>query len=56
MWKFPARCRNPEITNRMFLKIEHLGIAVRNLESANKLFAALLGTEHYKREAVERKR
>lgn len=56
MWKFPARCRNPETTNRMFLKIEHLGIAVRNLESANKLFAALLGTEHYKQEAVEREK
>jgi len=40
----------------MFLKIEHLGIAVRNLESANKLFAALLGTEHYQQEAVEREK
>lgn len=38
----------------MFLKIEHLGIAVRNLESANKLFAALFGSEHYKQESVER--
>lgn len=36
------------------LRIEHLGIAVRNLESANKLFSALLGTPSYKTESVER--
>jgi len=35
------------------LKIEHIGIAVRNLENSNKLFAILLGAEHYKTEAVE---
>jgi methylmalonyl-CoA/ethylmalonyl-CoA epimerase len=35
------------------LKIEHIGIAVRNLEEANKLFAALLNTVHYKVENVE---
>lgn len=38
----------------MMLRIEHLGIAVRNLESANKLFSALLGTPSYKTESVER--
>jgi methylmalonyl-CoA/ethylmalonyl-CoA epimerase len=37
----------------MLLKIEHIGIAVKNMESANKLFAALLGTENYKTENVE---
>jgi methylmalonyl-CoA/ethylmalonyl-CoA epimerase len=33
-------------------KLEHIGIAVKNMESANKLFAALLGREHYKIEEV----
>ncbi|WP_420320870.1 methylmalonyl-CoA epimerase [Flagellimonas sp.] len=33
-------------------KIEHLGIAVKNLEESNILFAKLLGTEHYKIEEV----
>jgi len=35
------------------LKIEHIGIAVKNLEAANKLFAILLNTVHYKIENVE---
>lgn len=34
-------------------KIEHIGIAVKNLEDANKTYAALLGVPHYKVEAVE---
>lgn len=34
-------------------KIEHLGIAVENIEEANQLFARLLGKEHYKIEEVE---
>jgi len=38
------------------LKIEHIGIAVKNLESANKLFAALLGTASYKSETVAREK
>lgn len=33
-------------------KLEHIGIAVKNIEQANKLFAALLGREHYKIEEV----
>lgn len=33
--------------------IEHIGIAVKNLEEANKVYAALLGEKHYKIEAVE---
>ena len=35
-------------------KIEHLGIAVENLEAANEVFAKILGRRHYKIEAVER--
>ncbi|HSJ70000.1 MAG TPA: methylmalonyl-CoA epimerase [Anditalea sp.] len=34
-------------------KIEHLGIAVKNLKSSNELFKKLLGSEHYKEEKVE---
>ena len=34
-------------------KIEHLGIAVANIEAANELFAKLLGKAHYKIETVE---
>jgi len=33
-------------------KIEHIGIAVKNLEASNKLFTKLLGTEPYKTEEV----
>jgi methylmalonyl-CoA/ethylmalonyl-CoA epimerase len=35
-------------------KIEHIGIAVKNLEAANILFAKLFGKQHYKIEGVER--
>lgn len=35
------------------LKIEHIGIAVRDLEKSNELFAKLLGKQHYKTELVE---
>ena len=34
-------------------KIEHIGIAVKDLEVSNKLFARLFGKAHYKIEAVE---
>lgn len=37
----------------MFGKIEHLGIAVRDLDAAEKIYGKLLGTPPYKREAVE---
>lgn len=40
----------------MFLRIEHLGIAVKNIADANRLFTALLGTSPYKAEAVEREK
>jgi methylmalonyl-CoA/ethylmalonyl-CoA epimerase len=33
-------------------KLEHIGIAVKNIESANKLFASLLGKNPYKIEEV----
>jgi len=33
-------------------KLEHIGIAVKDIKDANKLFARLLGTEHYKIEEV----
>ncbi|MGE4347663.1 MAG: methylmalonyl-CoA epimerase [Flavobacteriaceae bacterium] len=34
-------------------KIEHIGIAVKDLEASNELFAKLLGAPHYKTEEVE---
>ncbi|PKG51958.1 MULTISPECIES: methylmalonyl-CoA epimerase [Olleya] len=34
-------------------KIEHIGIAVKNLEESNALFAKLFGKPHYKIESVE---
>ena len=37
----------------MLKKIEHIGIAVKNLENANELFKKLFGKEHYKIEKVE---
>ena len=33
-------------------KIEHIGIAVKDLDSSNALFAKLFGVPHYKIEAV----
>ncbi|WP_288955380.1 methylmalonyl-CoA epimerase [uncultured Polaribacter sp.] len=33
-------------------KIEHIGIAVKDLEKSNALFASLFGKEHYKIEEV----
>ena len=33
-------------------KIEHIGIAVKDLEASNSLFAKLLGVPHYKMEEV----
>ena len=35
------------------LKVEHIGIAVRNLEAANSVFEKLLGKPPYKTEEVE---
>ncbi|MDO9551499.1 methylmalonyl-CoA epimerase [Rhodonellum sp.] len=33
-------------------KIEHIGIAVKDLKTSNALFKRLLGSEHYKEEEV----
>lgn len=33
-------------------RLEHIGIAVKNLEQSNRLFAKLFGREHYKIEEV----
>jgi methylmalonyl-CoA/ethylmalonyl-CoA epimerase len=35
------------------LKVEHIGIAVKNLENSNELFSKLFGRQHYKIEGVE---
>ncbi|MFM8489358.1 MAG: methylmalonyl-CoA epimerase [Bacteroidota bacterium] len=35
------------------IRIDHIGIAVRNMADSNDLFARLLGEAHYKIEAVE---
>ena len=37
----------------MINKVEHLGIAVKDIDSSNKLFAKLLGKQHYKVESIE---
>jgi methylmalonyl-CoA/ethylmalonyl-CoA epimerase len=34
-------------------KIEHIGIAVKDIEKSNKIFAALFGKPHYKTEEVK---
>ena len=34
-------------------KIEHIGIAVKDIEASNSLFASLFGEAHYKIEEVE---
>jgi methylmalonyl-CoA/ethylmalonyl-CoA epimerase len=37
----------------MIKKIEHIGIAVKDLNTSNELFKKLFGQSHYKIEAVE---
>ena len=37
----------------MIEKIEHIGIAVKNLVEANKIYEQLLGTQPYKMETVD---
>lgn len=37
----------------MIKKIEHIGIAVKNIQQSNDLFKKLFGKEHYKIETVE---
>lgn len=36
------------------MKLEHIGIAVKSLQTSDDLFARLLGKENYKHESVER--
>lgn len=38
---------------RMFKKVEHIGIAIKNLDESQELFERLFGKEAYKVEAVE---
>lgn len=38
------------------IRIDHIGIAVRNLADSNELFRRLLGEAHYKVETVESER
>ncbi len=35
------------------MKVEHIGIAVKNLANSNELFSKLFGKSHYKLETVE---
>jgi methylmalonyl-CoA/ethylmalonyl-CoA epimerase len=37
----------------MFKKVEHIGVAIKNLDEAESLFERLFGKSAYKREAVE---
>lgn len=37
----------------MLKKVEHIGIAVKNLKNSNELFAKLFGKDHFKIEKVE---
>ena len=37
----------------MIEKIEHIGIAVKNLDNANKIYEQILGTSPYKMETVD---
>ncbi|SEF46780.1 methylmalonyl-CoA epimerase [Halpernia humi] len=36
------------------MKLEHIGIAVKSLETSDQLFSRLLGKDFYKQESVER--
>jgi methylmalonyl-CoA/ethylmalonyl-CoA epimerase len=37
----------------MFKKVEHIGIAVKDLNKSNELFSKLFGKDHYKIEKVD---
>lgn len=53
--QYPKLHFNNQKTSIM-LKIEHLGIAVKSLETAIPLFEKILNTECYKKETVESER
>jgi methylmalonyl-CoA/ethylmalonyl-CoA epimerase len=40
----------------MFKKVEHIGIAIKNIQASNELFEKLFGKAHYKIESVESER
>jgi len=42
----------PAYAGSVMKKIEHIGIAVKNLDESNQLFAKLFGESHYKIEEV----
>ena len=44
--------RRNNLTKQKNMKLEHIGIAVKNLETSNDLFASLFGKKHYKIEEV----
>src|SRR5262245_39311162 len=46
-----TKLQNKPISTAM-RKLEHIGIAVKDLDAANELFGKLLGTPHYKIEDV----
>jgi methylmalonyl-CoA/ethylmalonyl-CoA epimerase len=50
---FVVKSLNCNKNKNMLNKIEHIGIAVKNLESSNQLFTQLFGKSHYKIEKVE---
>jgi len=52
--KFEITFNSTKKSHNMLNKIEHLGIAIKNLENSDHLFAKLIGTEPYKQESVER--
>lgn len=41
------------MSNQGFLKVEHIGIAVKSIKESNELFAKLCGKKAYKEERVE---
>jgi methylmalonyl-CoA/ethylmalonyl-CoA epimerase len=49
----PPKRFNANIANITMRKIEHIGIAVKDLEKSNELFTKLLGKEQFKTEMVE---
>lgn len=55
MWLFQYVCESIIIIElrEMVNKIEHIGIAVKNMDDANVLFEKLLGVPSYKMESVE---
>ena len=51
-WLYLTASQTSKIST-MINKIEHLGIAVKDIDTSNELFTKLLGKAHYKTETVE---